>query len=355
MPRRPNGQNMTRMRDIADDLGLSVVAISKVLHNHPDIGEATRERVLRRIKELDYHPSARACSLVTGRSYLIGLVVPDLLHPFFAEVAKALSIAIRSKGYSLIISSSKDDAELERRQILQLFAGGLDAVVIASTAPNASQFELMRQKKKPFVLIDRAFPGISANFVGVDDEAAGRIATEHLLDIGCQHIAQIGGGADSTGNGRFEGYRKALLKRGFPCLTEYVVRRTKVDDNSHERAKEAMRFLLDRDPRPDGVFCYNDLLAIGAIEATSELGLSVPDDVAVIGCGNLHYGGYLRVPLSSIDQHSSEIGQRAADIVLDLIEAKQAPAVRSCILQPSLIVRSSTQRLRLTAKPPLRV
>src|SRR5277367_2987371 len=305
-----------RMRDIADDLGLSVVTVSKVLRGHPDIGEETRERVLKRVRELDYQPNTLARSLVTGRSYLIGLVVPDLLHPFFAEVAKALSTAIREKGYSLIISSSEEDPELERREIRQLVARRLDGLAVASTGTSVEPFELMNRRQEPFVLIDRDFPGISANFVGVDDEAAGRIATEHLLDIGCRRVAHIRGPEYSTGAGRFEGYRKALLNRGLSCPEDYVISRSIVDTHSLEQGAEAMRLLLRRNPRPDGVFCYNDPLAMGALDAIFEAGLRVPEDIAVIGCGNLHYDSFLRVTLSSIDQHSAEIGQRTADILL---------------------------------------
>jgi LacI family transcriptional regulator len=334
----------TRMKDIADDLGLSVVTVSKVLRNHPDIGEETRERVMKRVKELDYQPNTLARSLVTGHSYLVGLIVPDLIHPFFAEVAKSLSSVLRRKGYSLIISSSEENPDMELLEIRQLLARRLDALVIASAGAPIEQFALMQNKKEAFVLIDRDFPGLSANFVGIDDEAAGRIATEHLLDVGCKRVAHIRGGENSTGIGRFEGYRKALLERGLPCLDDYVVSRSKVDTKSVELGTDGMRLLLRRNPRPDGVFCYNDPLAIGAIDAIREEGLRVPEDIAVIGCGNLHYDRYLGVPLSSIDQHSSVIGQRAAEIVLNLIESKQTPRSRSCILEPALVIRASTMR-----------
>jgi LacI family transcriptional regulator len=122
-----------RMVDIAADLGLSAATVSKVLRGHPDIGEETRKRVLGRVKELNYQPNILARGLVTGRSYLVGLIVPSLIHPFFAEVARALSIAIRDKGYSLIVSSSEEDTELEAREIRQLRARRLDALVIASS------------------------------------------------------------------------------------------------------------------------------------------------------------------------------------------------------------------------------
>ncbi len=115
-----------RMRDIARDLGISVMTVSKVLRNHPDVGPETRERVLARVKELDYQPNLAARSLVTGRTYLVGLVVPDLLHPFFAEIAKSLSQALRKSGYYLIVSSSDEDPDLEEEEINQLLARRLD-------------------------------------------------------------------------------------------------------------------------------------------------------------------------------------------------------------------------------------
>lgn len=341
-----------RMKDIAEDLGLSVVTISKVLRNHPDIAEETRERVLRRVKELDYRPNLMARSLVTGRSYLIGLVVPDLLHPFFAEVAKALSATVGERGYSLIISSSEEDEALETREIQQLMARQLDALVIASTGTKTDAFERLERNSLPFVLIDREFAGLAANFVGINDAEAGRLATEHLIDQGCQHIAHIRGGENSTGLKRYEGYRQALLRRGLTYFEDLVVKRSSVDINSNRQGAEAMRLLLKRKTKPDAVFVYNDPLAIGAIDAILEAGLRIPEDIAVIGCGNLHYDNSLRVPLSSIDQHSSTIGERTGNILLHLIESKVRPGPMSVILDPSLVVRASSLRLPRKGRAP---
>lgn len=332
------------MKDIAADLGLSVVTVSKVLRNHPDIGEETRARVLSRVKDLGYQPNAMARSLVTGRSYLVGLIVPDLLHPFFAEIANALSNAIRSRGYYLIVSSSEEDPELEMREIRHLQGRRLDALIVASTGSSVTQFEQMDDRNEIYMLIDRNLPGLQANYVGIDDEMAGQIATEHLIDIGCRRIAHIRGRENSTGNQRFEGYRRALQARGLPFNEELVVSRSRVDTGSLEQGAEAMRLLLERTPAPDGVFCYNDPLAIGAINTVLDAGLRVPEDIAIIGCGNLHYDDWLRVSLSSIDQQSEQIGQVAADMVISLIESKQKSAPRSNILQPALIVRGSTRR-----------
>jgi LacI family transcriptional regulator len=333
-----------RLKDIAEDLGLSVVTISKVLRDHPDIAERTRKRVLKRVKELDYRPNILARALVTGRSHLIGLVVPDLLHPFFAEVAKALSTTVGERGYSLIISSSEENPELEAREIRQLVGRQLDALAIASSGNEKKSFERMDREGQPYILIDRELPGLAANFVGIDDRAAGRIATKHLIDQGCRTIAHIRGRNNSTGLRRFEGYRHALRRNGLKYSDVIVVARSNVDIESTRHGAEAMGLLLTRKPRPDGVFCYNDPLAIGAMNAILDAGLRIPQDIAVIGCGNLHYDGSLRVPLSSIDQHNQLIGQNAGSILLRIIESSMRPNPTVVILDPTLVVRASTMR-----------
>jgi LacI family transcriptional regulator len=333
-----------RMKDIARDLGLSSITVSKVLRNHPDIGEETRQRVLKRVAELDFRPNVLARGLATGRSYLVGLVVPGLLHSFFAEVAMGLSAVISAKGYSLIVASCEEKPELEQEEIRQLLARRLDALVIASSGSSIELFERMDIQSQPYVLIDRVFPELNANFVGVDDTSVGRIATEHLFDIGCRLVAHIAGRENSTGRGRLERYRQALEKRGLPYREDYVVRGTLVDTHSNEQGAAAMRSLLQREPHPDGVFCHNDPLAIGAMNAILDSGLRIPEDIAVIGSGNLYFDNSLRIGLSSIDQHSAQLGERAGEIVLDIIESKMKPAPRTVILDPTVVVRASTMR-----------
>ena len=332
------------MKDIARDLGVSVITISKVLRNHPDISDETRERVLARVKELDYRPNMAARSLVTGRTYLVGLVVPDLLHPFFAEIAKSLSEALRSEGYYLIVSSSEEDPDMEEQEISQLLARRLDILIIASCRSTVDLFFRIERQKTPYILIDRILPGLTANFIGVDDEAVGRLATRHLIDIGCRRIAHIRGPETSTGIRRLEGYKQALAQSKLLLPDNYIITEQQGDTESRQRGAEAMRRLLSLKPRPDGVFCFNDPLAMGAMNFALEAGVRIPDDIALIGCGNLHYDDSLRVPLSSIDQHSRDIGKEAARIALAILNAKTAPAPETVVLKPDLVVRRSTQR-----------
>ena len=333
-----------RMKDIAKDLGVSLITISKVLRNHPDIGEATRERVLARVKELDYRPNFAARSLVTGRSYLVGLVVPDLLHPFFAEVAKSLSEVLRQSGYYLIVSSSDEDPDLEEVEINHLLARRLDTLIIASCRTTVDVFFHIERQNIPYVLIDRCLPGLSANFVGVDDESVGRLATEHLIDIGCKRIAHICGPEISPGVRRMEGYKRALAQAGMKVMDDYIVTQQKGDVGTKQGGAEAMRQLLILDPRPDGLFCFNDPLAMGAMNYALDHGVRIPQDLAVVGCGNLHYDDSLRVPLSSIDQHSRRIGEEAARIALRILNSKAPPKPETVEMQPELIVRESTHQ-----------
>ncbi len=333
-----------RMKDIANELGLSIVTISKVLRDHPDISPETRERVLKHVRARDYQPNMLARSLVTGRSFLVGLIVPDLLHPFFAEIAKSLSRSIRGAGYSLLISSSEEDPELEAQELRQMLARKIDGIVVASTASSGRAFDRAREEKQPVLLVDRTFGNTADTFVGVDDVACGRLATEHLIEMGCRRIAHISGRENSTGSQRLDGFRETLQRHGLHFGEDQVVHRSNVDVESKTQGAEAARLLLSSKTRPDGIFCYNDPLAIGAMRVIREHGLRVPEDIALVGCGNLHYDDALLVPLSSIDQQTKSIGEQAGSLILDMITKKGARKPEQVVLQPSLVVRASSRR-----------
>ena len=334
-----------RLKDIARDLGVSVVTVSKVLRNHADISAETRQRVLKRMKELNYRPNLAARTLITGRTYTVGLIVPDLLHAFFAQIAKALQGVLRKRGYGLLLSSSEEDPELERQELDLLLARRVDALLVASAQWTVESFRQIEEQKIPYVLIDRHFPGLAANFVGVDDVAMGELATEHLLEQGCRHVAHISGQQVSTAVGRMEGYRRALARHNLAPLAGHIVSMgSSVDERGEAGGCEAARTLLATEPRPDGIFCYNDMSALGSMRAVLEAGLEIPRDVALIGCGNAIYADCLRVPLSTVDQDSAAIGLHSAELALELIEAKEPPAPRSVFVAPKIIARASSLR-----------
>jgi LacI family transcriptional regulator len=334
-----------RLKDIAQDLGLSVVTVSKVLRDHPDIGEETRKRVLKRAKELNYQPNLAARSLITGRTWTIGLVVPDLLHPFFAQIAKELSAEVRKKGYSLFISSSDEDPALEQQEIAQLVARRVDVLVIASSQWTVEGFRRIEEENIPYILLDRQFAGFESNFVGVDDRAVGLLATRHLIEQGCRRIAHVRGPEISTAVGRLEGYRQALAGAQMTPLPGHIVSIGTSGDHRGERGGyEATVKLLSSPQRPDGIFCFNDPVALGAMRALLDAGLRIPEDVAVVGCGNLSYSDFLRVPLSSVDQGSKKIGKAAAAMALKLAHNKTARRPKKELIPPHLVVRASSLR-----------
>ena len=326
------------MQDIARGLNVSVVTVSKVLRNKGKISLATRQRVLRRAKKLNYQTNWIARSLVTRRTFTIGLLLPDFTHPFFAEIAKAVAETVRPHGYHVIISYFEENPQLEKSEAESLLARQVDGMILASAQSGAGAFENIKDRNTPFVLIDRPIAGVQASFVGVDNHAIGLLATNHLIERGSRRIAHLRGPGIGIATGRMEGYRRALAKRGLAVPSGYIVDAGYQDETGHE----AMRKLLRATPRPDGVFCYNDPVAIGAMRAIAEAGLRVPNDIAVVGAGNVHYSDFLAVPLTTVDQGTSEIGKRAANLLLERIGSKRKLRPQKVLIEPRLVIRQST-------------
>jgi len=330
-----------RLKDIARDLGVSTVTVSKVLRGNRDISDETRQRVLKRIKELDYQPNMMARGLASGHTFTVGLVVPDLVHPFFAEFAKSLSGALRPSHRALILASSEEDPAVEQQEIRALLSRGIDVLLIASCQKKLKNFYELGNERTPYLLFDRDFPYLAAHFVGSDDVRIGELATRHLLELGRKRIAHIGGQNTSPSFDRMRGYQNALAEHRIAAPQNYVILRDRFEETGDLAGFQAMQELLRLNPRPDAVFCYNDLTAAGAIEATLQAGLRVPEDIAFIGCGNFRYADYLRIPLSSIDQSTAELGRLAGELALELTAQPGLPT-RTVLVEPRLVVRQST-------------
>lgn len=333
-----------RLKDIADELGVSIVTVSKALRDRPDIAKATKLKILEHVKRMNYRPNLTARSLVTGRSFLIGLVVPDLIHPFFSEIAKALSTTLRKKDYFLVVSSSESDPTLEQEEIEHMLAHRLDCYVVASCQHDPEPFRKISETGVPLILLDRRVPGFNCNFVGVDDRRVGQLATEHLIEQGWRRIAHIRGPDTNVGNRRADAYLETMRGRGLPVPGGYVIPGGKGDGSvGEERGKRAMDAVLALKPRPEALFCFNDTIAVGAMVRAFEAGLRIPQDMAIVGCGNYHYSGKLRVPLSSVDQRAAEIGERTAKMIISQLEKPANVRPRSVVLEPRLVVRASSQ------------
>jgi LacI family transcriptional regulator len=329
------------MMDIAKDLDVSVVTVSKVLRNQGRISEATRKRVLHHAKKLNYQMNWVARSLVTRRTFTIGLLLPEFAHPFFAEIARAVANAVRPQGYHVLIASFEEDPELEASEVDSLLARQVDGLIIATAQSprRLGMFKRVQSRKTPYVLIDRPIKGLRACFVGVDNHAIGKMATAHLIACGCKRIGHLRGPDIGIAAARLQGYWSALKKAGLPADPNFIVAGGYGDETGFLGMQEMLRLR----PPLDGVFCYNDLVAIGAMKAVLEAGLRLPHDIALVGAGNVHYGDALAVPLTSVDQGTCRIGALASELLMERIASKRALRPKTILIPPKLVERESTR------------
>src|SRR5580698_2318832 len=229
-----------RLKDIALDLGVSLMTVSKALRNHSDISLKTRERVLKRMRELNYQPDWIARSMVTRRTYLVGLILPDLMHPFFAEVANGVARKLSPLGYHAVILNTEENGETERQHVEIMLTRKVDGLIIASAqrSGKVELFETLRHRNVPYVLIDRLVSSVEANFVGTDGEELGAMATAHLIDQGCKKIAHIRGPRNATGTSRLKGYRRAMTQSGMAVRTDYIVSGNYFEDTGYEAMRQ---------------------------------------------------------------------------------------------------------------------
>jgi LacI family transcriptional regulator len=326
------------LADIARELGVSKMTVSRAINNHPLINAETRARVLEVARRLNYQPNQHARALATNRSHLIGVVVPDLMHSYFAEIYRGVEAVARPLGYRNLICNTDEDAAKEVDETEALLPR-TDGLIVASSLPpgKVNFYKRIIKEGAKVVFIDRRLKGLNCPVVTTDDVQVGVLATEHLIDLGHKRIGHLRGTTASTAEGRFEGYRRALEQHGLP-LDDALVR----DCGFSERdGYEATRLWLKEGGVPGAIFAVNDPAAIGAMQAFEEAGLRVGRDVALVGGGNIHYGDMLRVPLTTVSWSRSEMGQQAARLLLRLIEG-ESPDKKQVVLPPELIVRSSS-------------
>jgi LacI family transcriptional regulator len=330
------------MKRIADELGVSITTVSKVLNNRDDIGHATRARVLAKVAELGYQPNAVARSLTLRRTHTLGIVIPDLMHSFFVEIVAGLESIARTRGFGLLLCSSNEDPQRERAEIDMLRQRQVDGIVLASTnvAGNTDLLQRLGPAGIGLVMIDRDdHPDVHCDRVVTDDEAVGRLATSHLFDQGRQRVAHIAGPSIVHAKRRADGYRAALKARGIRSRPDYVVRGGFMDADGYR----AMKKLLGVKPRPDAVFAANDPAAIGAMKAIWEAGLQVPEDIAIVGAGDIALGDLLRVPLTTVSWSRDELGKQAANLILERIGPEPPTTFRRVVIEPELVVRRSSE------------
>ncbi|MEP7343007.1 MAG: LacI family DNA-binding transcriptional regulator [Acidobacteriota bacterium] len=331
----------TTLADIARELGVSKMTISRAINNHPEINAETRNRVLEVARRLSYRPNQHARALATNRSYLLGMLVPDLMHSYYAELLRSIESVARPAGFQIVICNTEEDAGRELSEV-QALLHSTDGLIVASALPPAETKEYRKMIKEgaKIVLIDRELANLHCPVVTTDNIQVGRLATEHLIGLGYRQIGHLRGKPSAVAADRFEGYRQALAKHALP-FNESLARECGFLESG---GYEAMRAWIADGNFPKAIFAANDPSAIGAMQAIEEAGLRAGQDVAIVGSGNIHYGDMLRVPLTTVSWSRAEMGQAAAEILLKLIDNKlsAAKAAPRIVIPPELIVRQSS-------------
>lgn len=327
------------LKHVAERAGVSVKTVSNVVNGYAHVTEETRARVQQVLEELNYRPDLAARKLRQGRSDVITLALPELDAPYFGELARSVIKQAETRGWTVVIEQT--DGLVEREQsVLDGDRGRLiDGLILSPVTLGAEELR-RRRDTVPLVLLGERISDGPADHVSIDNVAAARVATGHLLDLGRRRIAAVGDQPQSqTAHLRLRGYRAALSAAGLPASAEVVA---EVDRYRRADGATAVRGLLALAEPPDAVFCFNDLLALGALRALHEAGVRVPDDVAVVGWDDVEDGRFSTPTLTTISPDKQQIASIAVEFLAARLGDGQAEAPRSAAAGFHLVVREST-------------
>jgi len=332
-----------RLQDVAERAGVSIKTVSNVVNGKGTITPATRERVQEALAALDYRPNVAARHLRRGRSGMIAVALPEITQPYFAEIASELVRAAKARDLTVLLNQTDGQAEAERAVADGIGMPLMDGLVMSPLVVTADDLR-NRLDSTPLVLLGEHI-GDESPFphVAIDNRAAARAATEHLVQIGRRRIAAIGtkdlgqnATPGETAELRLSGYLAALADAGLPAPAERIAA---VADFHRADGAQAMHRLLDLPEPPDAVFCFNDLLALGALRALRDRGLTAPDDVAVIGIDDIEEGRFATPSLSTVAPDKRDLAETAIDLLLGM---RDDPTPRSAVAGHRLVARETT-------------
>jgi LacI family transcriptional regulator len=314
------GTGRVTIAHVARRAGVSPTTVSHVLSGKRPVGAATQEGVLRAVSELGYRPNRLARSLRTRRSQMIAVIVPDITNPFYGVVTRGLADILDEAGYRSYLCNTDASSQREHDFVADALDRGVEGIVMSLVHQDLSDVAVIRKAGVPLVLLadGEEVPGV--DHVMADDGAGARLATQHLIAQGARRVAMITGAA-GTSVSRVKGYTDALAAAGLPYDPSLMLEGGWVRDGG----RDAMLTLMASASPPDAVFCANDLMAIGAMDAARELGLRIPEDVALAGFDDIVAAALLTPPLTTVVNPAYEVGQAAGRLILErMIEGKDA-------------------------------
>ncbi|MBN3906850.1 MAG: LacI family DNA-binding transcriptional regulator [Nostoc sp. NMS1] len=333
------------IEDIARKAGVSHSTVSRALRDNALISPKVREEIKQLAQEMNYVPNAIAQSLQNKRTNTIGVVVTSIADPFFAEVVEGIEQIARPAGLSVLLSASHRDFEQEMAAIDTFHRRRVDGILVADSRISKQHTKQLTQIAVPTVLINSQTEDQSEIFhsVAIDDRLGARLATEHLINLGHTAIGYLGVSDRSRSNQqRLEGYRMALAEAGLPQNPDWVAISDEYDTRTSDVATGQNMLSKLLTAEVTGIFCYNDMVAVGALLACQELGILVPRNLSLVGFDGIALGRYVTPALTTVSQPMLEIGGYAMQMLLDLLEEK---TVENRVLSPFLVERGSSAKL----------
>jgi len=325
--------------DIARLAGVSTATVSKVFNNRGSISDKTKKKIFEISEELNYQPSVVASALAGKKTYTIGLLIPDVVNPFFAEMTRNIEDRAHELGFNLVICNTDNDVNKEFNYIQLLRQKRVDGIILATGVRNDKLLKELINEQLPIALIAREMSILSASTVLVDDFAGGYSAASYLTGLGHKRIAIIAENLKlASSRERIRGYRYALEEAGIGYDERYV----KESDFSLAGGGKTTNELLDEPEPPTAIFACNDLLAIGAMQAAKQRGVSIPEELSVVGFDNTVLAAITDPPLTTIAQPIQAMGQQVVDLITQEINNPKSIKQR-IVLLPELIVRGSAR------------
>lgn len=333
------------IKDIARELGISFSTVSRALSDRWDINPETRRLVLETAEQMHYVPNPMALRLQNRRSKTVGVVVPEFQNSFFPQVIMGIQSVMDEAGFQLLITQSNESAQTEARNLHLLENNMVEGIMLSMTREggNLDLYRNLQNNGIPLVFFNRTSELIDAPRVIIDDYRMARVAVEHLIETGYRRIAHLAGPKNIIlSKERMNGYRDALVAAGMEVDSKLIMEAGVIQ----ERGYEAMNQLLDSGVTPDAVFAFNDPSAIGAILAIKERGLSIPEDIAMVGFSESRSAKLIDPPLTSVAQPTFEMGEVVARLMLKKIEGtdNKSPACQTVCLNATLHVRASSRK-----------
>jgi LacI family transcriptional regulator len=336
MDRQNEGSlNRPTLKDVAREANVSLKTASRVLNDERYVRPQVRSRVKDAITRLGYRSNDLARTLKLGTTRTIGLVIADISNPFYASCAQGVARVARQRGYSVVLSASDEGLQAEREYVELLVRQRIAGLLLVPAAGDHSYLESERSRGLPIVALDRPLTGLDSDCVLVENEAGARAMTEHLIAHGRRRIALLSGSLDIyTYAMRLQGYRLAMAAAGVPEMIRMI-------DPTVEGAAAATVELMSEPEPPDSICCVNNRVTVGVLGALGRLGISIPDDLAVIGFDDFELSDVVRPRLTMVRQPSIDLGMSAATLLIDRIEGLESGPPRAVTLPVDVMIRDS--------------